>query len=151
KLHATPVELPAKPEPGPPPGGPDLTPLLLQTSDLNGPATVYGPSYYFDPTALSDLYVSMAPPGQFPEPSQAIEWGPTANQASFTADLEHGWVSGTELQLGSVGDGARGIIANDSHGGWAGVVFSSGQLVEGLQVGDRNAVQASEVQKLAQT
>lgn len=55
------------------------------------------------------------------------------------------------LDLGSVGDGARGIIANDSRGGAARVVFSSGRLVEILHVSSRSRVQSSEVRKLAQT
>jgi hypothetical protein len=158
KLHAKPVKLPATPKPGPLPGGPDLIPLALQASDLNGPTTAYGPRYSVDwlnPTALSDLHVDMNPAGQFEAIGQDIEWSPTANQAGFTADF---WLaqllahSGTKrLDLGSVGDGARGIVANDSHGGEARVVFSSGRLVEILEVGDRHGVQPPEVQTVAQT
>ena len=39
RLHAKPVKLPPWPKAGQPPGGPDLAPLALQTTDLNGQAT----------------------------------------------------------------------------------------------------------------
>ena len=40
RLHAKPVKLPAKQKAGPPTGGPDLSTMALQTSDLSGPADV---------------------------------------------------------------------------------------------------------------
>jgi hypothetical protein len=153
KLHAKPVKLPPAPQPGPPPGGPDLTPLPLQASDLSGPTKVYGPSWDVD-----SLHVFMEPAGQFVALYQDVIWCPTANQASFMADS---WLAepfagpgGTApLDLSSLGDGAQAIIANKYYpAGWdARVVFSSGRLVETLELGGQNAHQASEVKNIAQT
>jgi hypothetical protein len=159
RLHATPVKLPPKQKPGPPIGGPDLGALALHASDVSPPGTVFG-SYLvdpIDPTARSTLMVTMNPAGQFDQFTQEIEWCPTANQASFMADfltanaLTVGGSVISQLDLGGIGDGARGWIANNSGGGAAQVVFSSGQLLEILLVTSQNGVQASDAQKLAQT
>jgi hypothetical protein len=158
RLHTTPVKLPATRKPGPPDGGPDLAALALKTSDLSGAATLVGQLYLDDPlnpTALSDLDVAMNPAGPFGQLVQEIEWCPTANQASFIADF---WAANglsgsgaTQLDLGSVGDGAHGLIAQTSSGGEAEVVLSSGQLMEILYVASQNPVRVSDVQSVAQT
>lgn len=158
RLHARPVKLPAKQKAGPPSGGPDLGALALKTSDLTGPATLLGPFYlddFFNPTALSVLNVPMNPAGRFDQLVQVLEWCPTANQASFLADFRAAaTLSGSgvaQLDLGNLGDGARGFIENSSSGGAARLLFSSGRLVESIDVSSVNGVQAPDVQKLART
>ena len=159
KLHATPVKLPTQQEPGPPEGGPDLGPLALRTSDLIGQARLLGQAYrvdWVDPTALSDLEVTMSPAGPFDQIVQNIEWCPTANQASFMADLwtalDLNSASVSQLDLTGVGDGAEGVIA--SYANEAQLVFTSGRLLETLNIASLpggNKIQASDLQTLAQT
>ena len=45
RLHAKPVKLPPKQKAGPPTGGPDLSAMALQTSDLSGAAGLVGEGY----------------------------------------------------------------------------------------------------------
>ena len=158
KLHARPVTLPPKQQPGPPEGGPDLGPLALRTSDLNGRARLLGEAYlvdWFNPTALSDLQLALSPAGPFGQIVQNIEWCPTANQASFMADLwtalDLNSASVSQLDLAGVGDGAQGVIS--SYANEAQLVFASGQLVETLNIAgaDGKRLQASDLQALAQT
>jgi hypothetical protein len=165
RLHARPVKLPALPKPGPPPGGPDLTALVLQTSDVGGPATALGTFYTVDwgnPTAVSDLTAGMDPAGAFDEIRQQIEWCPTANQASFAADLSY--ALGLErrekiplerpIDLSGVGDGAQGFIGalNEGKPGQVGsVIFSTGRLFESLSLFGHSSPEAPQVQGLAQT
>jgi hypothetical protein len=156
RLNARPVKLPVKQKVGPPPGGPNLSALALQTSDLNGPATLTESHYRLDtlnPTVLSDFHVAMSPAGQFDLGlEQEIEWCPSANQANFTADIyaaELGSVSG--LDLASVGDGARGFIAHSKSGiDAAELIFSSGKLVETIGFGSRSGIQPLDAQDVAQ-
>jgi hypothetical protein len=159
KLRASPVQLPTKQTPGPPEGGPDLGPLALRTADLNGPGRLLGQAYlvdWFNPTALSDLELAMNPAGPFGQIVQNIEWCPTANQASFMADLwtalDLNSASVLQLDLAGVGDGAEGVIS--SYANEAQLVFTSGQLLETLNVAtlpDGSRLQASDLQRLAQT
>jgi hypothetical protein len=158
RLHARPVKLPTQQEPGPPEGGPDLGPLALRTSDLNGRARLLRQAYrvdWFNPAALSDLEVAMNPAGPFDQIVQNVEWCPTANQASFMADL---WTafdlnssSVSQLDLSGVGDGAEGVIA--SYANEAQLVFASGQLLETLNIASLSGgkIQASDLRTLAQS
>ncbi|MGH3008989.1 MAG: hypothetical protein ACRDLM_06225 [Gaiellaceae bacterium] len=154
KLRATPVKLPAKQKSGAPAGGPDLSTLALQTSDLSGTATVSAKGYAVNPAALSDYVVIMSPAGPFGDLTQVVDWYPTANQASFTADYFTAATlfvsSASPLDLSGVGDGAQGLIENDSTGGFAQVALSSGRLAEFIDIGSQSAVQASDVQNVAQ-
>ena len=159
KLHASPVKLPTQQKPGPPEGGPDLDPLALRTSDLNGQAMLLGHAYlvdWFNPTALSDLELALSPAGPFGQIVQNIEWCPTANQASFMADLRTALdldsASVSQLDLAGVGDGAEGVIA--SYANEAQLVFTSGQLLETLNIASLpggNKIQAADLKTLAQT
>lgn len=155
RLHAKPVKLPPQQQPGPLPGGPDLSALAFQPSDY---ATFVGPgseSYFspaYDPTALSayDLYACDWYPHDACVPgylNQDIEWCPSANQASFMADFWTAWAASryAPVDLSSVGDYARGFFGAES--GW--IVLSSGQLMEFIEFA--TAESASDVQTLAQT
>jgi hypothetical protein len=165
RLHARPVKLPALQKPGPPSGGPDLTALVLQTSDISGPATALGSFYTVDwsnPTAASDLTAGMDPAGPFDEIRQQIEWCPTANQANFAADLAYAF--GLErrekiplerpIDLSGVGDGAQGFIGvlNEGKPAQVGsVIFSTGRLFESLSFYGHSSPEASQVQNFART
>jgi hypothetical protein len=158
RLHANPVKPPANPKPGPPPGGPDLAPLQLKTADLGGGATDviqgYMPLYFSPRGAVSGYYVNMGPAGPFFQLEQWIDWYPTANQASFTADVEAAPFGKYSLDLSSLGDGARGALANGSNPSVPSVavlVFSSGRLEERVDFLSHSAIQPSQVKSIAQT
>jgi hypothetical protein len=153
KLHATPVALP-KQHPGAPIGGPDLSGLALQTSDLSGTATVKSNGYFVDSNALSDYGVFMLPAGPFAFLTQDAEWYATANQAAFEADIAtavFAAAGSSSVDLSSVGDGAQGSDATDSNGSFGEIVFSTGHLAEFINVASQSAVQASDLQNLAQS
>jgi hypothetical protein len=151
KLHATPVKLPPPQQPGQLPGGPDLTALAFQSSDLGG-YYVTGRGYYtprLDATALS-AYGLFGCNGAhaclgLPQFNQDIEWCPSVNQARFMADYWAAYSDGEPaVDLSGVGDGAQGFWAPDT----GLVVLSSGQLMEFIQF---SAVSASDVPKVAET
>jgi hypothetical protein len=153
KLKAKPVKLPAKPQAGPPRGGPDLAPLALNTTDLNGTATVNSQGYGVDPLALSDFSVFMDPAGPFTLLDQESEWFATANQAAFEADFATAQALGggaTPLDLTGVGDGAQGVIENGSGAGAGQIVFSSGHLGEFIVAIGTTTVQTSDLQSVAE-
>jgi hypothetical protein len=154
-LHARAAKLPPKGKPGPPAGGPDLSTLALQTSDFSGQATLAGERYYANQSALSDYSAGFIPAGPFTLLAQEILWYPTPNQASFYAD----WVmanvlsgkGSTPVDLSGVGDGAQGVILNDSQGGIGVVVLSIGNLAETIVAFSNSAIQASDAQNMAQS
>jgi hypothetical protein len=151
RLHAKPVKLPPQPKAGPPPGGPDLAPLALNSTDLNGPATTNQQGYVRDLLALSFYQVVMQPAGQFDLLQQQISWYATANEASFTDDVLADQFGPGSLDLSGIGDGAWGVLLNGSIGGAAVLFFSSGQLEESVVFESPNAVQPAQAKSIAQT
>ena len=153
RLHGKPVKLPAKGKPGPPPGGPDLSQLALEASDLVGQVTV-DKRYVSDPAAISDYSVFMLPAGQFFGLDQEIEWYPSANEASFFADFENAAALAqpgtTALDLSSLGDGAQGSVTEGSNFGSGLVVLSRGQLAEFIFLGVQGAIGTDDVTSVAQ-
>ncbi len=152
RLHAKAVRLP-KQKAGPPRGGPDLTKLALQKSDLVGKATV-NKEYVVDPAAVSDYSVFMLPAGQFDALDQEIEWYPSANEASFFADFEnaaalaqHGT---TAVDLSGLGDGAQGSVTDGSSISTGQVFLASGHLAEFIFVGSQGKLDAADVTSVAQ-
>lgn len=101
RLRGKPVKLPAKAKPGPPPGGPDLSLLALEASDLTGQVTV-DKGYLFDPAAISDYSVFMLPAGQFDVLDQEIEWYRSANEGELLRRLRERGLAGAAAH-----DGAR--------------------------------------------
>jgi hypothetical protein len=159
KLHAKPVKLPPRQKAGPPPGGPGLSQLALQTTDMSGPATAFAHSYWvggpLSAFTVAEYFVTMFPAGKFNFLGQQIQWFATANQASFQADFDAAFLSEYQypLDLSSLGDGARGAVDNRGSGdstGYAELVFSSGQLEELLYFSSDNAIQTSDAQNVAQ-
>jgi hypothetical protein len=151
RLHAKPVKLPPKPKAGPPPGGPDLAPLGLQTTDLSGQATDVGRQYGPALFALSFYQVFMHPAGQFDDLQEEIVWYPTANEASFNDNVLADEVGPGSLDLSAVGDGAWGVLDNATSRGTALLFFSSGQLEEFVVFDSPNAIQPSQAKSIAQT
>lgn len=155
RLHAKPVKLPAAQTAGPPPGGPDLSAMALQTSDLAGTATLTGEDYFADPGAVSDYGLLMLPAGPFDLLDQEIEWFSTANGASFEADLVTALARSqqgtTVLDLSSLGDGAQGSVTEGSSISSGQVVFSTGKLAEFIFMGLQGAaIGTNDVTSVAQ-
>lgn len=152
KLHASPVKIP-KLHAGAPAGGPDLSVLALKTTDLSGTATVKTEGYLVGPNALSDYGVFMLPAGPFDFLTQDAVWYATANQAAFEADFSTASFlsgGGSQVDLSGVGDGAQGVMAGDSSGGVAQIVFSSGKLAEFIFMAGQHGVQTSDIRNVAQ-
>jgi hypothetical protein len=139
---------------GRPPGGPDLSPLALRSSDLAGKVTT-SKGYVVDPAAVSDFSVFMLPAGPFDALDQEIEWYPVANEASFYADFENAAAlsqPGTiPLDLSSVGDGAQGSVTGGSSLSTGQVFLSSGHLAEFIFVGDQGSMSTDSVTSVART
>jgi hypothetical protein len=167
RLHGKPVKLPPKPKAGPPPGGPSLAALALQTSDLGGLATIEAQSYAVDPPALSEYELDMQPAGAFDDLSQLIDWWPTTNEAAFISNVEFPLAAGelsalagvspqiAPVDVSTVGDAARAEILEFSPSGgptvdFAVVSLSSGQTTDFILAGSQSAIQTLDVQNLAQ-
>jgi hypothetical protein len=169
RLHAKPVKLPPRRRAGRAAGGPHLPAMALAPTDLSGTATLGYEQYALpdlgrpwgyqpDSKALSTYIVSL---GDWVGPLnvlyQDIEWFSTANEANFFADrffeTEDSQSSAVALDLSSLGDGARGVVPNDSRfPGEAFVIFSTGKLAEVLQVTSAPAPpQVSDITSVAQT
>lgn len=77
----------------------------------------------------------------------------TANQASFEADFDAALFGKYAIDLSSLGDGARGAVANGGSGdstGYAELVFSSGPLEELVVFSSDNPIQTADAQSIAQ-
>ena len=110
---------------------------------------------FVDLTALSDYSLLMLPAGPFDLLGQEIEWFPTANGASFSADFLNAFSLSqpgtTALDLGSLGDGARGSLPRTRSSSSSAVVFSTGQLSEYLFMGAaQGAIDGDDVKNVAQ-
>lgn len=150
RLHAKPVKLPPKQKAERWPGGPDLAPLALKPADVGGQGTPFLDNYFvgFDPFALSYFKVIIFNAPKYDAVGQEIEWLATANQASFTADFDTASFGSHSVDLGGVGDGARGAWSSQ----YAAIYLSSGPLLEfvHLQSG-AGSIQPSDVQRIART
>jgi len=170
RLHGKPVRLPPKVKAGPPPGGPSLAALVLQTSDLGGPATIGDQFYSVDPPALSEYEVDMNPAGPFHDLVQLIDWYPTANEATFLSGVEFPLLTSefpvllggsgvtsppTPVDVSSVGDAAQAatLTFTPSSGSplyLAVVALRNGQATDFILAASDSPVQSSDVQNLAQ-
>jgi hypothetical protein len=163
-LHGTPAHLPPLPKPGPPPGGPDLSTLVVGPSDLTGQSTVVNQGYGDDQSAVLSTYeIDMSPAGPFGELSQAIEWYGNANEATwegaFETDLifNGGFLQGlTPVDLSAVGDNAQAAIfpGTDLSGkpvSEAFVIMWQGQALDIALLQSPTTIQPASVQALAQT
>ena len=165
RLRAQPVKLPRPLQPGPPPHGPKPTALVLRKADL-GNATVAHQGYVkpkeaFDPEALSAYELTMSPAGQYNLLSQEIIVGASKLEVQYFGAIALGGVAAgfgkaakaTPVDLGSVGDNARGEILQVSVGGQkayeAVVVLSHGAYLDFLAAVSPSVVTSANVQSLA--
>lgn len=170
RLRGKPVKLPQQLDPGPPPGGPDLGPLALTSSDFGGQATITDEGYGTPSTPSLSTYVrDMEPAGSFPELTQVIDWFPHANDATvlgrfegvgFAYGLGEGLLTGvpgqfTPVDLSAVGHNAYGGIVAATPPGQSTVYFvivslSAGQAADLILAASDSQVQSGDVVNLAQ-
>jgi len=122
RLDARPVKLPPPREPGPPPHGPKPADMVLTKSDVGTPATIrHGgysrPGNALDQNAVSAYDLTMAPAGSYPYISQEVLVGANHAEMQYFAAIAMGAaaagpskVKSTPVDLGGIGDGARGEI-----------------------------------------
>jgi hypothetical protein len=166
RLHGKPVKLPPRPKAGPPPGGPSLAALALQSPDFGGTATVQYQTYAVAPPAISEYDLDIQPAGAFDDLTQSIDWWPNVNEAAFysrievvlTAELLEALVGTdpqvTPIDVSSIGDAQQAAILHFSTSSreayFAIVSLSSGQATNLLLAFSPSSIQPSNVQNLAQ-
>jgi len=156
QLRGKPAKLPKVPEPGPPPGGPDLSTFVLGASDFTGQATVIDRGYDPDPGAVSTYGVDLQPAGPFDEVQQTISWYANANETTWQGTLAAGIFSssgasnGTIVDLSAVGDNAHGAILTGAAEPFVFVTLWQGQALDFALAQAPATVQPSDVQTLAQ-
>lgn len=166
RLHATPAKLPQPVPPGPPPGGPDLSTLVLQPSDLPAGAAGDEPAHYsWDPFALSDYRASYrwgARRALYWLVGEDIQWYSTAREAMFWSAYEgaaeladrvaSGWPKErTRITSLKLDGGGRATVTwfPGGPGSFAVVSLSRGRVAAGLTVVSNKAdLPASDVQAL---
>jgi hypothetical protein len=153
---------PREPVAGQAPGGPDLSTLILQPTDVGQPHAVNRIQLYATgPPALSDYLMLLAPAGTYTAVEQQIAWWPTATEATYgemygggspLGLLLAGGFSGTAtpVDLSAVGDSAVGYLGTDNGKSTAYVVLTNGQAGESIVATGKGTLQASDVQSLAQ-
>lgn len=166
RLHGRPVKLPPKLEAGPPPGGPSLAALALQTSDLGSGAAISDQGYSVAPPALSEYDVDMQPAGAFEDLTQSIDWWPSTNEATFVSIVEFPLLAGavsagvgataqvTPVDVSSIGDAAQAEILQLSTSigtiYFAVVSLMSEQATDIILAGSESPIQPLDVQNVAQ-
>jgi hypothetical protein len=159
---AKPPKLPGEPEAGQAPGGPDLSTLILQPTDVGQSHAVNLLQEYIpgSPT-LSDFLMFLSPAGTYTEVVQQIGWWPSAAEAMYGESYGGGspfpfFLSGdsggtkTTVDLGAVGDSAVGYLVTEDGKSTAYVVLANGQAGESITATSDGILQASDVQSLAQ-
>ena len=157
RLRGKPARLPRLPAPGPPPGGPDLSSLVVGPSDFTGAATVIDQGYEPAPGAVSTYGIDLHPAGQFDEVQQAIGWYANANETTWQGTLFADILSSaaaagnaTIVDLSSVGDNAHGVILTGTATPLVFVTMWQGQALDLAVAQGPSTVQPSDVQTLAQ-
>jgi hypothetical protein len=130
-LHAAPAKLPKPVLPGPPPGGPDLSTLAIQLSDL--PAGAFGSDqahYVWDPFALSAYqgasYGWAARRGVYQSAEESIQWYASAREAAFWSAYEQAAELADRVSSGWPKDRAHITSVKLDGGGRATVMWLSG-------------------------
>jgi hypothetical protein len=156
RLRGKPAKLPKVPEPGPPPGGPDLSTFVLGASDFTGQATVVDQGYDPDPGAVSTYGIDLQPAGPFDEVQQTISWYANANETTWQGTLFADIFSssaagnGTVVDLSAVGDNAHGVILTGAAEPFVFVTMWQGQALDFALAQAPATIQPSDVQTLAQ-
>ena len=161
RLHGSGVRLPPKLKAGPAPGGPDLSTLGLQATDLApGPAALGIHSYFVDRLALSEYQLGFQPAGRYASVAQSIEWYSSASEAAFRSVYDEAFSAAvvaesvqeptvTSVNLDGIRFGERGTIVSVPGLSVAIVALVSGQATDLVVAESQTPIQPSDVQDLA--
>jgi hypothetical protein len=168
-LRGKPVAIPFPPDSGPPPGGPDLSKLVLQPGDV-GQTQIQDllQGYGTAPYAVSDYSMLLSPAGPYDFLTQDLSWYPTAIEAAeiaayssfFGGDIQIIGGGGltftdTPVDVSSAGDNATAeIVAVGSSGSgpffsFAFVTLRKEQLVDSVTLLTENTVDPTGLQSVA--
>jgi hypothetical protein len=160
-LRGKPARIPFPPDPGPAPGGPDLSTFVVGPADFTGQAIVIDQGYGIDPQSVSSYSIDIKPAGGFGELIQGIDWYANANEATWQGTITGDALAqlaaqggATKVDVSSVGDNAQALIISGASSGQSSVVFLAlwqGQATDLLVVQSSSTVQPADVQSLAQT
>ncbi len=151
---------PPPPQGGQAPGGPDLSGMVIQASDVGmSHAVNLFQSYATAPPALSSFFMVMEPAGTYDDLEQEINWWPTATEATYGETYGGGSAfslgffgdsGGSPVDLSGVGDNAIGYL--DTSGGSSNVTITltNGQAGESISAYSDAILKDTDVQKLAQ-
>ena len=150
-----PAKLPPGPHAGQVLGGPDLSTMTLQPSDVDPGAAYELQAYVTNAPALSAYLLGLSATGPYYEVDEETFWWPTATEATYaeayvraTFVVQDG--AGSDVDLSSVGDSATGILIGGSDGSVVAFTLTNGQagaFVVGFSSG---GLQDSDVQSVAQ-
>jgi hypothetical protein len=159
-LAGSPAKVPRKPKAGRAAGGPDLSTMILQPSDVGQSQTpAVSRKYWPFLPALSAYEMNMQPAGLYDGGFyESIFWWPTATEATYAEAYLHALdakaYGASPVDLSAVGDNATGSIADFGENGSLALVTLSnaqaGVIVVGGTSGTGPAPTASDVQSLAQ-
>jgi hypothetical protein len=169
RLHASLVAVPPALKPGPPPQGPKPSVLTLETADLGAGSKVLHKGYIrpkgsLDENALSVYDLTIASGGSFPILSQELIVGTSRLEMKYfaavvlSAAVGSGSGSGkgvraTPVDVGSVGDNAKGELARADVNGQSvaeeAVVLTRGTYLDFLVEASPTAFTPADVRKLA--
>ena len=87
KVTGSPVALPSRPKPGPPPAGTDLSRIAIAAGDVHGSSQLVHQGYDNDKTfdAVSEYVRHLSPAGPFANLTSTVDVYHTATQASYEA------------------------------------------------------------------
>lgn len=157
RLKGRPVGIPFPPDGGPPPGGPDLSTLIVQPSDVGQDHIVnLLQGYGTNPPAISGYSMLLTPAGPYDLLQQEIDWYPNATEATYEAAFQlasfyefaafPGGGGITSVDVSGAGDGAQAAMMTG--GGLGEVVLARGPAVDMvIVIGD--SFTASNLQNLA--
>jgi hypothetical protein len=165
------AKLPPEPKDGQAPGGPDLSTLILQPSDVGQSHAVnLFQGYSAAPPALSNFLMILEPAGTFDTLQQQIGWWPTATEATYgeiyaasnpffgyglgigiaRRAVRGGGETVTPVDLSSVDDPATGYLVTGDGQSEAFVTMTKGQAGESIMGASDGTLQVSDVLSLAQ-
>ena len=158
--HGNPARLPPDPHAGQAPGGPDLSTMILQPSDVGQSHAVnLLQAYAAFPPALSSFLMVLEPAGTYDTLEQQISWWRTATEATYAETYGGGSLfplgilfSGavTPVDVSAAGDSATGWLETGDGGSTAEVTLTNGQAGETVFGMSNSTLEASDVQSLAQ-
>jgi hypothetical protein len=161
-------KLPPQPREGQAPGGPDLSGMVIQPSDVGmSHAVNLVQGYDADPPALSDFLMLLSPAGTYDDLTQQIGWWPTATEATYAETYGAGSPFGfifisigfaargdgetvTPVDLSSLDDPATGFLVTGGGQSEAFVTMTSGQAGESIVGSSDGTLTTGDVLSLAQ-